>query len=122
MQARDPNLTGQSLAPSRALSKFTDVGFPSVSVFMDSMDSSESSGCIRMKPMPSEDQSVFRKRGLFLSYRIRQGSCRIYVLDLWKMLVRSVVHSMGGMVVPLNFMYSFRRGLIWISNQGTNFV
>ena len=93
-----------------------------MSVFVDSMDSGESSGCIRMKPMPSEDQSVFRKRGLFLSYRIRQGSCRIYVLDLWKMLVRSVVHSMGGMVVPLNFMYSFRRGLIWISNQGTNFV
>ena len=59
MQARDPNLIGRSLAPARVLSKFTDVEFPFVSVFMDSMDSDESSGCIRMKPIPREDQSVF---------------------------------------------------------------
>ena len=106
VQARDPNLIGRSLAPSSVLSKSTDLGSPSVSVFIASMDSGVSSGCIRMNPIPREDQSVFRKRGLFLSYLMRQGSLRIYVLDWWKMLVRSVVHSVGGIVVPLNFMYS----------------
>ena len=81
----------------RAVSKVTDDGSPWEKRAVAARAASESSGCIRMRDMPSLDQSVLRKVGRELSYRLRRGSERRAALRLSKVARREGVHSSAGM-------------------------
>ena len=78
VQRHDPNTIGFRRAPSSLVSNF-----PAVMSDQLARSSSESwllSGCIRMKPIPVADQSVFKKQGRLESYHVRHGEETMYVL------------------------------------------
>lgn len=86
------------------------------------MDWAESSGCIRIQPIPAELQSVLRKNGLELQAIAKQGSEVIHDLRYAKSLSNGWVQASKGMVVLEYRLIRTRSGLMRTSNQGMNLL
>lgn len=110
------NQTGQSRGPFSVNSSSHSLVCNNLTVV--TFDSTLSSGWSRIYPIPSVNQSVFKKTDLSLSYRARTGEEVIPFLHLFNSLTRSGVYSTWRISFLWWRRWIARSGLRLISNQG----
>ena len=109
LQALDPNEIGCNLGPDFVRSKrHSPVSLSRVMALVESL---LCSGCIKIKPIPSALQSVFKNIGLYGSNRAQIGDDVIATFISSNKTFSSVVHAVLGIGFLKNFLHSWRRGL-----------
>ena len=109
MTARSQGLLG------RRSNKHSPVGERiSVAVIASSL----SSGCNSMHPIPSADQSIFKKAGLFESKRAKTGEVVRSVLHKWNKSRNSAVRKDRGITLQWYFLCNTHRDLMLTSIHG----